>query len=175
MSAVRKTNPVGLDSYIDRLQTVLDSQLDWPGLKVYPRAEKKFHKDGFTIEHYDGKGEYKSMMVSEENKIFFVPDDRRTSIGGARESVNLNIVAIVDVESAYETITHRADEEARVDFIRALRTSGIRPEYYLETVTGIDEIRRALRDIMRGAVKFGDIQPYHIFMVRIDARYDNNC
>lgn len=173
---IAKNKPKGIDKYLKGLQEILDGSLEdlWKDLKVYGRVYRKYHEDGYTLEHYKGKGEYESLMVSEGNKIFFLPENKETNIGGRFYETVVHIVCLLDLEKSYPATEQRADEEAHIDFLSVLGT-GIKSSNIKDVTTGIDEIRRTLRDVFKGAIKVGDIHPYHIFMVTINARHTKDC
>ncbi len=173
---VEKKQPKAIDLFINELQFHLEKGLCqlWEGLTIFDRAYRVPTKDGFRVVTYEGDSEYDPLMESERDKVFFFVDDRKEHVGGMIFEADTYIVVMLDLEKHYTEISHRADEEAHVDFLRVLKRA-VRGDRITEFITGIEEVKRTIRGVMKGAVNVGDVHPYHIFMVKVIARYNLDC
>lgn len=169
-----KTNPVGIDKVIDRIQKLVHDPLlaSWGSLDVYGRVYKVKKEDEITLRRYIGNNEYEPILFSEGNKIFFVQGDNpETNLG---EMTNdLWMICIVKVDSTDE----RNDEEIHEEVLTLL--SGT----YLKNITGVEygmsNLRRVVEDSSTFAsFRYSDIHPYHVFMVQMSVNYSlikDNC
>ncbi len=162
----RKTNPVGIDKEIDRIQKRIYQPLVdlWRELDVYGRAYKKQTEDGISLEVYKGNGEYEKILYSEGNKIFFVQGDK-PSIKNSYAKNDLWLVCILNLDEI-SNISHRADEEAHVDLVSLLQNDLTGIEY------GMNNLKRVVEDAFSfGNFKYSDIHPYHVFTIRMEVDY----
>jgi len=128
MANYTKTNPVGLDLVVDVIQKKLYSKLSllWNvKLEGYPRCYEIKRSKKTTIEHYIGKGEYKSLISSDENKFFFIVKDNIRQVSFTTYNAVIELFFIVNVQDCKPSIKHRADEEVRSDVISVLSTIGV--------------------------------------------------
>jgi hypothetical protein len=111
MAIIRKTNPVGIDKPIDRLQNYLYNSLAWANYESYHRAYTN-EKNGIKIpEIYTSNGEYKNVFYNDnfDATSFFIIDENRDTETVNR--VDLSLIYQVDLTKIKPAITHRADEE----------------------------------------------------------------
>ncbi len=171
-----KTNPVGIDVVINRIQSKIYNNLvsKWGSLDVYGRCYKKEDRKGLELEVYTGVNEYAPVLYSEGNKVFFIQGDKPSNNNGTITN-DLWVVAILNIEEIRE-LTHRGDEEAHADLIQELTNtdSEINGLEY-----GMNNLKRVVEDSFSfGNFKFSDIHPYHVFMVKLSVEYNlykNNC
>ena len=128
MANYTKENPVGLDLVVDVIQKKLYNKLSslWNvKLEGYPRCYEIKRSKKTTIEHYIGKGEYKSLISSDENKFFFIVKDNIRQVSFTTYNAVIELFFIVNVQDCKPSIKHRADEEVRSDVISVLSTIGV--------------------------------------------------
>lgn len=128
MANYTKENPVGLDLVVDVIQKKLYNKLStlWNvKLEGYPRCYELKRSKKTTIEHYLGKGEYKSLISSDENKFFFIVKDNIRQVSFTTYNAVIELFFIVNVQDCKPSIKHRADEEVRSDVISVLSTIGV--------------------------------------------------
>ena len=168
-----KTNPVGIDKVIDRIQKLVHDPIvaDWGETDVYGRVYKVQKKDKVELQRYVGNNEYKPMLTSEGNKVFFIQGDSPdVNLGNANN--DLWMVSIMKIDST----TEREDEEAHEVVLTTLSS------HFLKNVIGIEygmeNLRRVVEDSFSGNFKYSDIHPYHVFMVKMNVQYNlikDNC
>lgn len=174
-----KTAPVGIDVNIDRIQKAIYTPLlsKWTSLDIYGRVYKKTDNEGnISLERYVGNNEYKKVLFSEGNKVFFVQGDNpRMRLG---MTVNdLWVVSILNIEKI-KGIDHRADEEVHLDLVHEL-TKVVGQEAIIELGYNVKNLKK----LIEGTTSFGgfdvsDIHPYHVFTVKIESEYylvNNEC
>lgn len=160
-----KQNPVGLDASIQKLQVLLYTQLlpKWNELSGYGRCYINKDKDGFkTIEDYSKKNEYSGNLVyAEGNKFFFATEKDLERTGNSFYKTSIDLFFIVNVNKVYPSITHRADEEIRLDVLKILENQSL------------VEVKKLVIDIDKIFNRFDynrvdNMQPYHVFKLELD-------
>lgn len=166
-----KTNPVGKDASIQRLQYHLYENLiaKWSvPLDGYGRCYIVSTKGVKTIEPYIGGNEYENLVVAEKNKFFFTAENEEIRTGNLTFKTSVDLYFILDVNKIYPDISHRADEEVRKDVINII-----------ESVHGV-LITRIAVNIEKVFNRYeydyqDDMQPYHCFKIELDLiDYDIN-
>lgn len=174
-----KTSPVGIDLKIDRIQKSIYTTLveKWTTVDVYGRVYKNQKDNGTVLEVYTQNGEYQRILFNEGNKVFFVQGQEPINNLGLIEN-DLWAVAVVNLENIKPGITHRADEEARVDLFSAL-VSAVGRENITRLEYGLEKVKRVVEDNLSFEnFKFSDVHPYHVFMVKMKVDYSlliNQC
>ena len=163
-----RENPAGIDKVIERIQKKIHEPLlnKWSGLTVFGRVYKKTKKDGsISLETCNSKGEYKKVLFSEGNKIFFV-QGKNPKVNHGIASNDLWIVCSLRLEGNYD----RNDEQAHIDL--ATEVSKVLNIEEWEFEYEISSLKRVVEDSYDyGNFKFGDIHPYHIFMMKVKVDY----
>ena len=118
------TNPKGIDSAIQKIQTLLYNKLNWgDNIDVYGRVfENPAKTKGLVLEAYISNNEYKDVFFDDSKtaSVFFIEDKKHTTDEGIRFSNKVQIVFMVDLKKAFPTITHRADTEAEIKSIELI-------------------------------------------------------
>lgn len=173
-----KTDPIGIDYFINRIQDRIYDPLvtKWGEFDSFGRVYKKTSKSGVSLERYVGKGQYKKVLFSEGNKMFFVQGSSPSG-NGLNLTNDLWIVCILDIENI-KGVEHRADEEVHQDLITEL-SKVVENDSIQGVEYGMNNLKRVVEDSFEfGNFKYSDIHPYHVFMVKIEAKYSlvkNNC
>ena len=175
---IRKTNPVGLDVVIDKIQTALENNLDWANLlTIYPRCYVNIREfEGNrerTIEHYENGQDYTNLIHAENNKCFFVETSNATPRDAVRFNTTLELFFTLELPVIKADVMHRADAEVHADVLNELKK--LQEVTVNELVTGINDVYSGFpyRDT-------DDQQPYHCFKVQMEVYYDplqkkSNC
>lgn len=180
MSNLTKDTTIGLDSVIDRIQRKVYELSDkWSvELTGYPRCYILQKEKGVkVIEAYLGNGEYSgSLIYAEGNKFFFLSGESIESVSNDYFRTTIELYFMLNIEEVYPNITHRADEEVRVDVINVLNTiSGIR---VLKIESNSDKVFARFNNRISQSFEHeytDDMHPYHYFKVLIDVmEYDIN-
>ncbi len=169
-----KANPVGIDKVIDRIQKLVHDPLlaSWGSIDVYGRVYRIKENGKTQFKLFSGNGEYQSLMFSEGNKIFFVSGDNSNAVSG-RENNDLYMVCNVKLDGVLE----RNDEEYHNEVVSLISSKFLKE--YKGCRYGINELKKLLENDIYGNFKFGDIHPYHVFIVKFNVNYyltnSNEC
>lgn len=172
----KKDNPVGIDTVIDNIQRRIYEPLKqkWGDIDIYGRVYKKKEHDGtMSLERYTGNGEYKKVLFSEGNKIFFVQGNNpKLSYGTA--SNDLWIVCSLKLGMGFD----RNDEESHIDLTTELYKFMNR-DSIKELQYGTTNLKNIVEEPFEfGSFEFGDVHPYHVFMLKTNVSYEiieNQC
>lgn len=171
-----KSNPVGIDEVIDRIQKKIHDPLNlkWGSLDVFGRVYKKLDEKGnISLERYVSDNEYKKVLFSEGNKIFFIQGNNPT-INLGQATNDLWVVSVVKINSTSE----RDDEKYHIELVNELiKVLGLKSVSGIEY--GMGNLKRVvLEPFEEGNFNFSDIHPYHVFMVKTNVNYQltiNEC
>jgi len=124
MALLSKTNPIGIDAVIHKIQTKLYNSLTakWNvQLNGYPRCYVLEEKNERTIEYFDGKNDYSgNLIVAEKNKFFFTAENDYSKLDNLNYQTNVSLYFILDVAHIYPAIKHRCDAEVLADVMSEL-------------------------------------------------------
>lgn len=179
MGNLTKTDPVGLDSFLDTIQRkVYDLKDKWNiDLDGYPRCQILLREDKKTIEAYLGNDEYSgSLIFAEENKFFFLSGESVEHVADTFYKTTVEIYFMLNLKDIYPNIQHRADEEVRRDVLNVLNTIANINVVKVESNTDKVFARFNNRISQNYEHEFtDDMQPYHYFKVLVDIlEYDIN-
>lgn len=162
-----KTNPIGLDAYIHKIQVKMYDKLTtlWnTELDGYPRCYSIKREAKKTIEHYKGKGEYISLIHADRNKFFFLADSDYTQESLNFYDTKIDLYFILNLSKCQIGVQHRADEEVRRDIINVVKGCENVGEN-IKIVTGVDNM---FMGFQRNTIN--DIHPYFFFKATIDIK-----
>lgn len=180
---ILKSNPRGIDTSIQRLQTELHNQLMcvWQmgedDYKCFGRAYANQAQNGIVPEAYTGGIEYREVMLDDTLTAisFFVTTPRTILTPGEDAKTNVGLVFHVNLEKLKKYLPHRADEEAHTDVYRILQDSSFTFQT-VDLVTGIASVYAEFAGIRRDeGLKYGDLHPYHCFRFNLTINYNPNC
>ena len=167
---------IGIDAKIQIIQNQLNSQLPWGGVDFYGRVQKTVSKDlkGIIPEVYISKTERKNVFFDDRNapggNVFFVDNDEHTTTDGVVYQANVKIVFMLNLSNISLSNTFRPDSELQetalklINRIKAMKITSIEK--------GLDNV---LSEFQTEGIKFGDMNPYHIFSVNGNLNYLFNC
>jgi len=174
-----KTNPMGIDALIQRIQNKLYSELNvtWNLVNtVTPSDESKLldaygrcylmlnDKGTKDVKYFVSGSEYNQISVAEKNKFFFLHNQKSEKVDNINYETILEAVFIVDLPSLKPNIPHRADVEVQADVELILN------QFYSVTVKSIETgYENALRGVDYSYKN--DKQPYHVFKYNLSVRY----
>lgn len=188
-----KTNPVGIDYYIQRLQKKLHTLLisvdywnlaDATKYESYGRVYRNKTDNGYTAEVYLGSAtsggkEYKEVYWNDTLTAisFFGISGSDVSGEGNNEVdvhfvmfANLSTLALTDKDG--NTITHRSDEELRKMITNIIGKSMLGFNY-VSTETGIENVLKEYTGSRRDdRLKFVDMHPVHCFRINLKLIYN---
>lgn len=171
-----KSNPVGIDVNINRIQSKIHDPLlsKWEDISIYGRVYKKPDNNGkISLQRYTVNGEYKPVSFSEGNKIFFVQGTRPEIYYGQAKN---DLWAVCTLK--LDNLNEREDEKVHIELVSELQKA-VGPEAISGLEYGMNNFRRLIEDPLEfGNFKYGDIHPYHLFMVKMEIDYQltiNEC
>ncbi len=181
---ITKTEPVGIDFYIQQLQAKLHTQLltKWELITneqkakyhCYGRAYRNKTDNGYIAEVFTGNKEYKEVYWNDTLyaiSFFGVSNIKAESTGN---SADIHLVYFTQLGSLKPAITHRADEEVRNDVTSIIGNSSfgfsfLGVDLWLENV--LKEYPGSRRD---DRLKFVDMHPVHCFRINLKLLYNPN-
>ena len=119
MTIHSKTNPIGLDLQLQRIQKRIDS-IGWGDIDVYGKLQINEKNKGVkVIEAHIGSGEYKDVFVDDtKNAVFgFLVSDNRDKL--AMIKCNVRLICSCRVDKIYNT-TETMDEETILDVLKVI-------------------------------------------------------
>jgi len=163
-----KTNPIGLDASIHKVQQKLYDDLValWSvSLDGYPRCYEFNSESGRkTVNWFKSGKDYEDVIVAERNKFFFTATNDENNTSNDYYRTNIDLFFIVDTFEIKPNISHRADAEVRADVLGVLSEI---PYVKVNTViTDSDKVFNRLD--FRST---DDLQPYHCFKINLEV-YD---
>jgi hypothetical protein len=165
-----KTNPVGRDVVIHRIQTLLYDRLSgnggslWNGVQLdgYPRCYPLEVNDGNKgINFFSADKEYQNLIHAEKNKFFFTAEDPQERTSGDYFNTEIELFFILNLKQVKPDVEHLADEEVIADVYSVV-----------SQVPGIN-IQRVITDQEEVFAGYDyqitdDMHPYKCFKMEID-------
>lgn len=175
---VAKTNPVGVDREIDRLQRSLDAKIDLGNWEIYGRANINPKGDVLIPEVYIGNGfEAKEVFFDDnfDTTSFFLSDSRIEMLAGGYKSKRL-ISLIIQTKilkvfgSAPRDVPHRGDEELINEMLLILQKHpGIE---MLSIDTGIRDV---YKEFDTEKIKYTDMSDFNVVRFNFNMTYTATC
>ena len=181
-----KTNPVGIDKELQRIQTRLHDSLLAKWVDV---DQSKYDCYGRTYRNQDANGRYIPENFKGGKDYAYDPlyNDRvyATSFFGANANwsaqgrqfnAGCHLIFSCNLVKLKPSITHRADEEVHVDVLDSLRDS-LAKDTITELVLWQDNIFREYSGFKaQDGSNFTDMHPKHVFRINFDLTFlNNNC
>lgn len=182
-----KTNPTGIDFYIQQLQSQLHSTLvakwalaDNTQYQCYGRCYRNKTKDGYIAENYVSDKEYKEVYWNDALTAISFFGVTGSVKKGVMNEAGVHLVMFADLSKLslkdYKgvTIVHRADEELR-QMVQNIIGGGAfgflldSIDLWVENV--LKEYPGSRRD---DRLKFVDMHPVHCFRLNLKLNYNPN-
>lgn len=165
-----KTDPKGIDKAIQKIQENLHAYLveRWGAdYECYGRVYKNLSERGVLAEVYTGSN-YKEVFWNSALKAisFFSVGDQVEDLKGMSK-VKVGVTFFVDLVKIKPDITHRADEEVRLDVLEFF--SGMN---YTGYETGLSNVLKEYPGTLE-SLKTVDMHPAHAFRININLIYQN--
>ncbi|CAL2055986.1 hypothetical protein [Tenacibaculum sp. 190524A05c] len=161
---ILKDNPVGIDKEILKFQKYLEYRLsDW-NLQIYGRSEIIDKK----LLIYYKKNDYIEALVldSQFNGRVFFKDSSNSIIDTNKISTSIEIIFLLNIKNIMPDISHRSDEEIRVELINLIS----------KKVGGQIKVLKGQEVLDKYSTKLIDMQPYHFLSFSFDYSYSqHNC
>ncbi len=175
-----RTNPAGMDWYIQQLQKKLFNNLPNSSYNSYGRAYRNKVDGGYIAEVYAGDNRYTEVYLDNAVALtswFGVSGPVKT---GKQSEVDIHIVFFANLATLAlkdykgNLITHRADGELHQQVLDLIGMSsfGISP---VSIETGVDNALREYPGSRRDdRLKAADMHPYHCFRINTTLIFDPN-
>lgn len=179
---ITKTNPTGIDWYIQQLQTKLHTKLisaaywniNEAGYKCYGRCYRNKSDDGYIAQNYESGTEYKEVYWDDSLKALSFFGTGTTFELGVGAAANVHLVFFVNLAQLAPSISHRADEEIRKQVLNVIGTNSF--GFAVQSVeTGIENVLREYPGSRRDErLKYVDMHPVHCFRINMSLVYNVN-
>jgi len=176
MALIQKTNPVGIDRQINRLQELIYNSLGWSEYDCFPRVyANEYFDTGKIPEHFDFPrdvdiSDYTEVFLNDNiyaQSIILVDDNRDYN---HQFTSKVNLIFHVNLNDLYPAIDHRADEECHIQVMNAI--SKVPFVTVDRLVTGI---RNVYSDMRIGNILDSDMHPFHCFKLEMEMVYKYDC
>jgi hypothetical protein len=175
-----KTNPVGIDWYVQQLQKKLHTALlaKWEitdsKYECYGRCYRNKKDNGYVAEVYTSGNDYKEVYWNDTLAAISFFGISNNVKRGIKSEADVHLVFFLDLSKAKPGITHRGDEEVRQDVINIIGNTSfgfnhLSTELWLENV--LREYAGSYRDQRLRAV---DMHPVHCFRINLKLLFDQN-
>ena len=171
MAKYLKSNPVGIDKQLNRLQEHLYDGLGYADFNSYGRAYLLKNSENQIVPHRyleGSEGDYEEILYDDTlNGLSFILDSDETSpFSGVYMQTQISIVMMFDLEKLKPSVVHVADEEIRNEVISVLE----RFRYF--TITNIVKNEEALSDF---ETDLEAIHPRFFLKITGNIKYQFNC
>lgn len=176
---IQKSNPIGVDKVVDRLQVAiynfLISTYSFTEYESYPRCYKNY-KDGNVIpEMYNLNGNYSEVLFDDKFNLtsFFLVSDESDRENVDIVSQDVSIIFQGLLNKLFPAIAHRADEELKAAIYNALVACG-QEDYLTSIETGVDKVYGDLRLLgdLENRVRLDDISNFNVIRFNLKVNYD---
>jgi hypothetical protein len=123
----KKVNPVGIDVPIQKLQqTLFDKLLDMWSLDVddyksYGRCYRNSKEDGYVPEMFVSEGkQYQDLFLDDNHVVTSFFGCEKIPLQNESFRADVHLIFAVNLTKVGINVTHRADEEVRMDVYRLL-------------------------------------------------------
>jgi hypothetical protein len=171
-------NPVGIDFPIQEMQQLFIANL-WTDISA---SKKEFNhrvfsnkdKDGnnYPEVFIDGTNDYRRVKFDDRLSVlsWFDVSDSTGSFSGDYINQEVGVFFAVNLKDLYPTLQHRAVEESHKDVNSVLLK---RPLNF--STTEITTRDAAYGDFNIDNLKKYNIQPWHVFRIKCNVKYQLNC
>ena len=164
----------GLDYEVEKIKIHLEQNLKFDDVIFYGRVYKNPAKNdnGKLIpEVYTGAKEYKEVLTNDlKNGVsFFFDSGKHTSASSIEMETELTAVFILNL-SKLKGDSVRNDSEVQLEVLAELMK--LKQFESIELTAGL----QALKDFDTSKIKLSDMQPWHIFSIKGQIKYNiNHC
>lgn len=190
---ITRTNPAGIDWYVQQLQTKIHNMLissaywnlaDATQYKAYGRCYRNKKDTGYVAENYESAKEYREVYWQDSlTAISFFGLSGAISVGAVNNEAEMHLVMFCDLaklalrDTDGNLIVHRADAEVRQMLEKIIGKSSfgfqlVSTEFGIENV--LKEYPGSIRDERLRVV---DMHPVHCFRLNLKLTYNpqKNC
>jgi len=164
----------GLDIEVSRIKSHLEKSLGYNNVEFFGRVYKNPTKNdnGKVVpEIYTGAKEYKEVLTNDLKNgiVFFFDSGKHTMANSIEMQTQLSVVFILNLSKLKGDLT-RNDAEVQTEVLAEILR--LKQFETIELTSGID----ALNEFDISKIKLSDMQPWHIFSITGQIKYNiNNC
>lgn len=173
------TDPVGLNYYIQRLQTAIYTDLmkKWPTVKwdCYGRAYRNFGNGGPKAEVFKigSQKEYIDPLTNDKVDIVSFFGTSTMIQDRTRQNVKVHLLVFCNLKKLNPALVFRSDEEVKTAFLKVIGKCLY--GFHLDsTETGIDNVLKEYRGSVASLKANADMQPWHCFRLNFSLSYNPN-
>ncbi len=182
------SDPKGIDVPIRKLQEKLHASLmsKW-GLDVnnpdqnilyqsYGRCYRNKKDDGYIAEVYKGNNEYKEVYWDDSLYAISFFGISNELLHDKAEKSEVHLVFFVNLDKLKPDVSHRADEEVRLDVLSIIGYSLFGFNYKSVSLSIENVLKEYPGSRRDDRLKFVDMHPIHCFRINLSLIYNiNNC
>jgi len=157
-----RTDPVGIDKVVNRIQNTIYNyiQTQWSLSESQIISFGRVHKitgKNDALRWYDTDYKTYDMLLESDKAVLFFFIASESSAFSSLHEREVYLYMFVNLSTVKDSITHRADEEVKMDIYDRLKP--------MEAFGGFGEM-----DLPNFNSKM-DVQPYHAFKIILNLRY----
>jgi len=178
----QKTNPVGVDWYIDKLQTAIHNGLleKWSGnpdkfFECYGRCYRNKNDNGYIAEVLKSGNEYQEVYWNDSlAAISFFGIGSNIGFDKGYSTADVHLVFFVNLAKIRPELAGRGDAEVRNDVYEILGPNKFDFEY-VSTDLWLENVLREYPGSRRDQrLKTVDMQPVHCFRINMKLIFNSN-
>lgn len=182
---ITKTGPVGIDAKVQEFQGKLHAallarwEIESSAYHCHGRCYRNRKAEGYVAEVHTIDNEYKEVYWDDTlSAISFFGLNNAPIRHDSIEQASVHLVFFVNLRKLKPDITHRADEEVRLDVLNIVGRS-VSGFVYQSLELGIENVLKEYAASWRTAGKFAsldavDMHPVHCFRLNFSINYDKN-
>jgi hypothetical protein len=167
---------IGIDNKIKIIQNILNDKLGFENVDFYGRVQRTISTDGklivptVLITNSESKEVYYDDIDAVGGNVFFIDDKKHTTDDGIVFKAKIKIVIMLNLNKVITPKYYRADSEVQEYILKLVRK--------IKAIE-ITEIEKGLNEILSGfdtsKIKLNDSQPFHLFSINGNLKYQFNC
>lgn len=167
-------NGNGLDFEIDKIKVHLEKYLKYDKIDFYGRVYKNPSKNNegkILPEIYTGSKGYREVLTNDLSNgvVFFTDSGTHKSVNSLEFETTISIIFIVNLSKLKGDLV-RKDSEVQTEVLSII--NNLKQLEKIELVTGLE----ALHEFDISKIKLSDMQPWHIFSIKGQIKYNiNHC
>lgn len=179
MALVTKTNPVGIDYIIDKIQKALynflTTDIGFTKYESYHRANKNYKGEDLIAELFTTNGDYVEVLFDDNQNLssFFLASDKVERPYPDTLEQEISIIFQGNLKTLFPSIAHRPDEELKAAIVRGLQSCNY-SEYVSEITTGVDNVYSGLRfnGDLKEHIRLDDMSYFHVLRVDMKVQFN---
>lgn len=175
---ITKTNPVGLDWHIQKVQERLYEELlkKWGAVTYhcYGRAHRNRTTDGYTAEIYTGGDRYKEVYWDSAADAVSFFGLHGTEKKDAANTIGVHLVFFVNLAKLKPGIAHRADEEIRQDVFNVVGGHSYGLSFHSIELWVENVLKEYPGSRREERLKYVDMHPVHCFRINYNLTFNPN-